>query len=99
MTVDVYNYKNLLLIVGLIRQSSVVYNKDKSRPRFEGDKRIDVDSQRKEQYIREIGEIGRKMFEIKRSSNAVISNLHQVREYRVRREVRKRESGNKREIS
>ena len=45
------------------RQSGGVYNKDRSRPRFEVDKRMDVDPQRSQQYIKEIGEMGRKLSE------------------------------------
>ena len=48
-----------------------MYNKDRNR------QRVDVASQRSQQYVKEIGEMGRKLSEIKRSSNATISTLHQ----------------------
>ena len=53
------------------RQSGGAYNKDRNR------QRVDVFSQRSQQYVKEIGEMGRKLSEIKRSSNATISDLHQ----------------------
>ena len=53
------------------RQSGGAYNKDRNR------QRVDVFSQRSQQHVKEIGEMGRKLSEIKRSSNATISNLHQ----------------------
>ena len=53
------------------RQSGGAYNKDRNR------QHVDVFSQRSQQYIKEIGEMGRKLSEIKRVSNATISNLHQ----------------------
>jgi len=77
------------------RQSGGVYNKDRNRHRFEVDKRMNVVSQRSQQYIKEIGEMGRKLSEIKRSSNATISTLHQ--EKIDRRKIRKREIDSKRE--